>query len=77
MLQPMLEQTLVWKCSLSRGAHGGAGDMVGAAASGGSMLEQSIPEEWTLWYGSILEQFLENCHLLEAHIGSLWKDGIP
>lgn len=34
---------------------------MGAAAHGGPMQEQSVPEGWTPWYRHIFEQFLKNC----------------
>ena len=53
------------------GAHAGAGDLVGAAARGGPVLEQSAPEGWTPWYEAMWEQFWKSCCLWEAHARSV------
>jgi len=42
--RPLPEQIPGWTCSSWRGDHTGAGDLAGAAARGGSRLEQFAPE---------------------------------
>lgn len=56
-----------WNCSLSRGVHGRARGLAGAAAHGG--LEQNC----ILCHGPMQEQFLKNCSLWKAHVGSIWE----
>lgn len=53
--------------------HGGSGGPSGAAIHRRPILEQSVPEEWTPWYKPILELFLKNYCLWEAHIVSIWE----
>lgn len=56
-------------CSPWRGAYTGAGGLAGAVTNGGPVLDRC-----TLWYGSILEQFLQNFCLWEAHV---WEGQHP
>ena len=57
--RPLPEQILGQTCSPWRGDHAGTGDLAGAAARGGSRLEQFAPEGWTPWYGPISGAVLE------------------
>ena len=46
-------------CGLWRGAYVRAGDLAGAVACGGLILEQFAPDGLTLWYGPISGAVLE------------------
>lgn len=61
------------RCQAGTEDHGGSGGLSGAAIHGRPMLEQSVPEEWTPWYKPILEMFLKNYCLWEAHILPIWE----
>lgn len=64
-------KTSLWlKLQLYRRVYGRARGLAGAAAHGG--LEQNC----TPCYGHMQEQFLKNCSLWKAHIGSFGKDCI-
>lgn len=46
---------------------------MGAAACGGRSLEESVPEGLHPVVRTMLEWFLKNRIVLEAHIGSVWE----
>ena len=65
-------------------AHGHLAEQISTCSHGGALMQQvvweccfpwgtwseAVPEGWALWYGALLEQYLESCSLWEAHAGS-------
>lgn len=57
-----------------RGAHAGVEGLARVVAHGKAVLKQSIPEEWTLPHGLMLEHVLKKCSILQRRTAFHGRD---